>query len=67
MFVVDSRATGPEILRISTGLSELRKLPARRGIVFIIASERLLRRVKALDIDMLRREWCFQVQTPLCE
>jgi len=55
MFVVDRRATGPEILRMSTGLSELLKLPARRGRVgLMIASVRLLRRVKALDIDMLR-------------
>lgn len=54
MFVVDRRATGPEILRMSTGLSELRKLPAREGKVvgLMSASVRLLRRVKALDNDM---------------
>jgi len=62
-FVVDRRATGPEIVRISTGLSELLTLPVRRGsFVDIVASERLLRKVKALVIDIVsvrkRESWC---------
>jgi hypothetical protein len=54
MLVADTRAIGPDIVRMSTGLSELRMLFARRGIVGgIVVSERLERRVKALVIDML--------------
>jgi len=54
-FVVDRRATGPDIVRISTGLSELLTLPARRGsfVDIDVISDRLLRRVKALVIDMV--------------
>jgi hypothetical protein len=61
MFVAETRPTGPEIVRISTGLSELRMLFARRGIVGgIVVSERLERSVKALVIDMLgEKNGCF--------
>jgi ABC-type uncharacterized transport system YnjBCD permease subunit len=53
-FVVDRRATGPEMVRMSTGLSELLTLPARRGsFVDIADSGRLLRRVNARVIDMV--------------
>jgi hypothetical protein len=56
-FVVDRRATGPEIVRISTGLSELLTLPARRGsFVDMADSVRLLRRVNALVMDMVPLE-----------
>jgi hypothetical protein len=53
-FVVDRRAIGPEIVRMSTGLSGFLTLPARRGsLADIGSSERLLRRVNALVIDMV--------------
>jgi hypothetical protein len=54
MFVAETRPRGPEIVRMSTGLSELRMLFARRGIVGgIVVSVRFERSVKALVIDML--------------
>jgi hypothetical protein len=57
VFVVDSSANGPEIVRMSTGLSECRMLPARRGIVgAIVGFVVLLRKVKALVIDMMARK-----------
>jgi len=59
IFVVDRRATGPEILRILMGFSDILMLPARRGSVGVmVASVFLLRRVNALDSDMMRRVWC---------
>lgn len=62
IFVVDSRATGPDILREPTGLSGALTLPARSGSVgVIVASVRLLRRVNALDSDMMRRRRYLQV------
>lgn len=56
MFVVDKRATGDEIVRISTGLSEYRILADRPGtgevegsLVFSLV--RFVRNVNALDKD----------------
>jgi hypothetical protein len=62
-FVVESSATGPEMVRMSTGLSGFLTLPARRGSFDdIAASVRLLRRVNALVMDMVaKREGSFEV------
>jgi hypothetical protein len=54
MFVVDRRATGDDIVRISTGFSENRILADRSGTGGAAVSLSLLRferNVKALDID----------------
>ena len=54
MFVVDRRATGDDIVRISTGFSEYRILADRNGTEDVEVSLSLLRferNVKALEID----------------
>lgn len=54
MFVVDRRATGDDIVRISTGFSEYRILADRRGAGGVEVSLSLLRferNVKALEMD----------------
>lgn len=54
MFVVDRRATGDEMVRISTGFAEYRILADRSGTGGFAISLSLLRferNVKALDID----------------